>query len=228
MTFKQLRTAIYAALLTNYYGFKFKKNSTSEDKKNIRIKYAQTLLSKLNIRINIIQDQKLPQEGQYLLVCNHRSIIDPLIIELVTKETKLFGYWVSKKELSRSFFFGNFVRKSGAILLDRDSSSMGDFFLDIKDCVKGGNSIYIFPEGTRNKGDGELGEFKEGSRIIAMKNRLPILPVFIKTQANGTLMDAIKYAGVEHVIDVEVGDIIDYKDRSISLDEAYKKQFGIQ
>ncbi len=170
----------------------------------------------------------MPKEGQFLLVSNHRSVIDPLIIEIATIGTDLFGHWIAKKELYNSFFFGLFVRNAGTILLDRESSQMGGFFSDIKSCVKQGDSIYIFPEGTRNKGTSELGEFKEGSRIIAVKNRLSILPVFIRTQANDILMSSLKDEKRERTIDIEIGDIIDYKDKSMTLEEAYKKQFNIQ
>jgi 1-acyl-sn-glycerol-3-phosphate acyltransferase len=174
--------AIYATYLTNYYGFKLKKTNSSKDKKQLRIAYARQLLDKLNIKVSVINKDRLPQDGQFLLVSNHRSVIDPLIVEIAVQETGLYGHWISKKELYNSFFFGTFVRNGGTILLDRDSSQMGEFFLDIKKCVQAGDSIFIFPEGTRNKAGTELGEFKEGSRIIAVKNRLPILPVFIRTR----------------------------------------------
>ncbi len=219
--------ALYATYLTNYYGFKLKKHADSKEKKRFRIEYAKKLLGKLNLNIKIINEEKLPKEGQFLLVSNHRSVIDPLIIEIATEKTRLFGHWISKKELYNSFFFGIFVRNSGTILLDRESTQMSGFFADIKECVKAGDSIYIFPEGTRNKEDTELGEFKEGSRIIAVKNRLPILPVFIRSQANDVLMAALKDEKMPRTIEIEIGDIIDYKDKSMTLEEAYKKQFGI-
>ncbi len=227
MTFNQIKMAIYATYLTNYYGFKLRGVTDSNKRKEYRIQYASQLLGKLNLNVNVINKEKLPQEGQFLLVSNHRSVIDPLIIEIATKDTALFGHWIAKKELYNSFFFGVFVRNSGTVLLDRESSQMGGFFSDIKKCVKQGDSIYIFPEGTRNKSDSELGEFKEGSRIIAVKNRLPMLPVFIRSQANDALMSSLKGEKRQRTIDIEIGDIIDYKDKSMSLEEAYKKQFNI-
>lgn len=228
MTFNQIKMAIYATYLTNYYGFKLRHKADAKTRKHFRIQYATKLLGKLNIKINVINKEKLPQEGQFLLVSNHRSVIDPLIIEMATKDTELYGNWIAKKELYNSFFFGVFVRNSGTVLLDRESSQMGGFFSDIKACVKNGESIYIFPEGTRNKGDGEIGEFKEGSRIIAVKNRLPMLPVFIRAQANDVLMSSLKDEKKERTIDIEIGDIIDYRDKSMTLEEAYKKQFNIK
>ena len=219
--------AIFSIIITNYYGFKLKINKDSIDKKRIRIAYATAILNKLNIKIKVINTDKLPQDGQYLLASNHRTIIDPLIVELATKNSKIFGYWIAKKELYNSLFFGMFTRNGGSILLDREASKMSGFFKDIKSCVKDGNSIYIFPEGTRNKTDSPVEEFKEGAQIIAIKNKLPILPVYIRSKANEVLMAAVKDSDEQRIIEIEIGDIIDYKDRTLPFQEAYKKQFNI-
>ena len=219
--------AIYSIIITNYYGVKLKINKSSLDKKKIRIAYATAILNKLNIKIKIINEDKIPKDGQYLLASNHRTIIDPLIVEIASQNSNIFGYWIAKKELYNSLFFGMFTRNGGTILLDREASQMSGFFKDVKNCVKSGNSIYIFPEGTRNKSDAPIAEFKEGAQIIAMKNRLPILPVFIRSKANEVLMDAIKNSSDERSIEIEIGDLIDYKDRSMPFEEAYKKQFNI-
>ncbi len=227
MTFNQIKMAIFSIIITNYYGFKLKINKDSIDKKRIRIAYATAILNKLNIKIKVINTDKLPQDGQYLLASNHRTIIDPLIVELATKNSKIFGYWIAKKELYNSLFFGMFTRNGGSILLDREASKMSGFFKDIKSCVKDGNSIYIFPEGTRNKTDSPVEEFKEGAQVIAIKNKLPILPVYIRSKANEVLMAAVKDSDEQRIIEIEIGDIIDYKDRTLPFQEAYKKQFNI-
>lgn len=232
MTFNQIKMALYATYLTNYYGFKLKKytdpSTRSSYRKKYRIEYATKILEKLNIEVKVINKEKLPQDGKFLLVSNHKSVIDPLIVEMALKDTNIYGDWVAKKELYNSFFFGVFVRNSGTILLDRESSQMGGFFTDIKAAVKEGDSIFIFPEGTRNKTDKEITEFKEGSRIIAVKNRLPMLPVYIRTDANSVLMSSLKDEKTVRTIEIVIGDIIDYKDKSMPLDEAYKKQFNIK
>lgn len=219
--------ALYSTILTNYYGFKLTNLKDSKEKKKARIEYASTLLKKLNIKIKVINKEKLPQEGQYLLISNHRSIIDPLIVEIATQNSSIFGYWIAKKELYDSLFFGKFTRNAGTILLDREASQMSGFFKDIKNCVKDGNSIFIFPEGTRNKTDAELTEFKEGSQIIAIKNRLPILPVYIRSKADEILLSAIKDSSEERTIEIVIGDIIDFKDKTLSIEEAYRKEFNI-
>lgn len=227
MNFKQISIAIYATYLTNKYGLKLKKAKNEEEKIKLRYEYARILLSKLNITIDVINKEKIPKDGQYLLVSNHRSILDPLIVEIALQDSNITGSWVAKKELYNSFFFGAFTRNAGSILLDRESSNMSKFFKDIKEVVKEGKSVYIFPEGTRNKTDNVIGEFKEGSRIIALKNRLQILPVFIKSNAHDVLKEAILNRTENLSIQIEIGDIIEHKDKT-PLEENYKNRFNIK
>ncbi|WP_228150919.1 lysophospholipid acyltransferase family protein [Malaciobacter marinus] len=218
--------AIYAMYLTNKYGIKLKKTKTSKEKMDLRLNYSEELLSKLNIKVQIENKDKIPTQGQYLLISNHRSIIDPLIIEQTLKDSDIKGYWVAKKELYNSSFFGTFTRNAGTILLDRESNNMSSFFKKTKEVVKNNQSIFIFPEGTRNKENTPISSFKEGSRIIALKNRLDILPVFIKSNANNILKEAIEKRTENLIIEIKIGNIISYKDKT-SLEENYKKQFNL-
>lgn len=226
MNLKQISMAIYATYLTNKYGFKLKKAKDKKEKKALRIEYSETLLSKLNIEIEVINKQNIPRDGKYLLISNHRSIIDPLIIEIALKDSPIHGFWVSKKELYNSLFFGTFTRNANSILLDREAANMSSFFKDTKEVVNDGDSIFIFPEGTRNKENTPLSTFKDGARLIAIKNRLPIFPVFIKTNANEILKDAINNRTKGLKIEIQIGEIIDYKDKT-PLEENYRKLFNI-
>ena len=227
MTLNLIKKAIYSLFLTNKYGFKLKRAIDSNEKTRLRIEYAKTLLSYMDINVEVEGAEKLSKGGQYLVISNHRSIIDPLIVEIALQHTGIHGLWISKKELYNSFFFGMFTRNGGSILLDRDSKQMSSFFKEIKQSVAGGDSIFVFPEGTRNKTDKAIAEFKDGSQIIAMKNRLPILPVYIKSNANKVLMDAIENNAKDLKIVIEIGDLIDYKDRSKKLEELYRLRFNI-
>ena len=218
--------ALYSLYLTNKYGFKLKKAKSNSEKKTLRCEYADVILSSLNIDIIVSGLDKVDPDGKYLLISNHRSIIDPCIVESALKDTNIFALWVSKKELYFSFFFGLFVRNGGAILLDRDSNTMSQFFKAIKEGLNSGASIFVFPEGTRNRNNTDLEEFKEGSQLIAVKNKLPILPIYIKTNANEILHTAINKREKGLRIEVEFGDIIKYRDRSMSLEQAYRSRFN--
>jgi len=219
--------ALYSLYLTNRFGFRLRRAHTNVEKKKLRYEYSDTLLSRLNIEVIASGLEKVDPDGQYLLLSNHRSIIDPCVIEIALKNTNILGLWVAKKELYYSFFFGVFVRNAGTILLDRDSKQMSHFFKAVKAGLGNGASVCVFPEGTRNKQDTPLAEFKEGAQIIAVKNRLPILPIHIKTNANKILHTAINKREKDLKIEIEFGDVIDFSDRSRSLEQAYRETFKI-
>jgi len=226
LTFNAIKQLLYGMYLTNSFGFKLSKTNDPMEKKRLRLAYSQAQLNILNITVEVENKEKIPTQGQYLVVANHRGIIDPPIIEVALKQSNIFGPWISKKELYNSFFFGLFVRNAGSILLDREKNQMSGFFAEIKEAVKRGESIFIFPEGTRNKTDDVLTSFKEGSRIIALKNRLPILPLYIKTNTAEALKKRLDNSKIEQSITIVVGDIIEYKDKR-SLEENYREMFSL-
>lgn len=217
---------LYGMYLTNSYGLRLKLTRDPKEKKRLRIAYAHAQLGALRIKVNVKNPENLSREGQYLLVSNHRSVIDPLIIELALEQTDIFGHWISKKELYNSAFFGLFVRNAGAILLDREKAQMSGFFAEVKKTVQEGNSIFIFPEGTRNKTKEPVSKFKEGSRIIALKNRLPILPVYIEQNADEILRKSMREGVKDQEVTIVIGKEISYRTKG-DLETLYKKEFGL-
>ena len=226
MAIKKLHLGLYSLLLTNWYGFKLKFFSHPQKIKSVRLNYSKTLLKKLNISVKTINQERLVSGKQYLILCNHRGILDPLIVELALKTSDIFGYWIAKKELYNSPFFGIFVRNAGTILLDREKKHMSSFFTDVKSKVQEGASIFIFPEGTRNKSDLPLIDFKDGFRLIALKNRLPILPVYISTRTDKVLESALKSRKEEQEVTITIGEEIDYKSKE-NIQELYKQMFNL-
>lgn len=222
MTFRQIKMAVYSLFLTNFYGFKLK-NSTLDLKKDLRLDYSKKILDKLNIDVKV-NNKNESLSGQYLIVINHKSILDPLITEIALANTNIKGYWVAKEELAKSIFFGAFVRNAGTILIDRENTDVKKLFKEATDAVKQNASVFIFPEGNRNKTKEPLQEFKAGANIIALKNKLPILPIYIKTDVGKASKKAIQ-TNTKQTIEVEIGEIISYKERK--LEDKYRTMFGI-
>jgi 1-acyl-sn-glycerol-3-phosphate acyltransferase len=226
LKFNQIKQLFHALYLTNSFGLRLRRTQDPMEKKRLRLGYSLAQLEALNISVKVENKEKLPQKGQFLFVSNHRTIIDPPIVEIALKETDIFGLWVAKKELYNSVFFGMFVRNAGCVLLDREKEQMGGFFADIKKGVKEGSSIFIFPEGTRNKTEAPLIPFKEGARLIALKNRLPMLPLYIKGNAAEVLKAALLDSKPHREITIVIGDLIDYKEKR-PLQEVYEERFGL-
>jgi len=226
LTLNKIRQLGYAFFLTNRYGFRLTKVPDPAGKKRLRLEYSQVLLSKLNLRVSVENNEKLPLDGQYLLFSNHRSIIDPLIIDIAFKDSKIFGLWVSKKELYDSMFFGMAVRHGGCVRVDREENNMSLLLSDVKNGLAEGSSIFIFPEGTRNKTSKDLLEFKNGFRAIALKNRLPMLPVYIKTNTDIVLQNTLRDSSEAQEITIVIGDSINYRSKDPEAD--YRAMFGLK
>jgi len=226
LIYNRIRQFVYALYLTNRYGFKLKNIPNPREKKRVRLEYAQVLLSRLNIDVKIENEKKLPLNGQYLLFSNHRSIIDPLVIDMALGKTEIFGLWISKKELYNSPFFGMAIRHGGCIRVDRERQQMKHFFSDIKQGIEEGSSIFIFPEGTRNKGTETLLPFKGGIRHISVKNRIPMLPVYIKTHTGDVLERALNDSSRRQEVTIMIGDTIAYAQKS-DPEAAYREMFQL-
>ena len=227
MNLNKVKYIIFAYFLTRKYGIILQDIPDPIEKKRSRLEYSNKMFSKLNIHVNVENKEKIPLSGQYLLFANHRSIIDPLVIDIAFKDSEIFGLWVAKKELYNSLFFGKAVRNGGCIRLDREDSKTNTFFADIKNGLKQGSSIFIFPEGTRNKTQNGLLKFKNGFGIIARKNRLPLLPVYIKNDTGKTLQKILQGDKGQQEITIVIGDIIDYSERS-NLETLYRGMFELE
>jgi len=117
-------------------------------------------------------------EDAELFVSNHQNMVDIPIIEYLFLNIDFA--WVAKKELGSLFLFGNFLTKSGAILIQReDKKSLIELLKSAKDRLNKGKKIVIFPEGTRNKNPKKLLHFKAGTKILAEKYNLKVQPILL-------------------------------------------------
>lgn len=111
----------------------------------------------------------------YVVVANHESFVDILLICHVPMEMK----WMSKSEFFRYPFLGWAMRLAGDIRLERGDKKSGARALEeCRDRLGKKVSVMIFPEGTRSQ-TGELGEFKDGAFRLAIDAGVPILPLAV-------------------------------------------------
>lgn len=133
------------------------------------------LVMPLAFRIETEGTEKLPKEGGYLFVSNHRSNADPILIGIQNPKTQFC--FLAKQELFSQGFAGWLLRKLGAVAIDRGSGDISALD-ELGSRLKSGENALIFPEGTRSK-DGKLGHFKTGAALIAAQTGVPIVPVGI-------------------------------------------------
>lgn len=123
----------------------------------------------------ILGKENIPRDKAVLYVGNHTSFFD-IIINYTIVPT-LTGF-VSKKSMKKFPILNFWMNRVHCLFLDRENVKEGlKTILAAIEQVKSGISIFIFPEGTRNKVPGTFLEFKGGSFKIAEKSGCPIIPV---------------------------------------------------
>ena len=112
----------------------------------------------------------------YIFMCNHQSALD--IFSLFVALPLQFK-WIAKRELFFIPFLGWAMKRAGYISLDRKHPREAIKAMDdAAQKIRGGINIIIFPEGTRSE-DGSLLPFKKGVFTLALRAKVPILPVGI-------------------------------------------------
>lgn len=126
-------------------------------------------------KTTIIGMENVPEDEPVLFIGNHRSYFDVVISYPLMKRNT--GY-IAKKEMLKIPVIRTWMKHLYCLFLDRDNIKEGlKTILQAIDYVKNEQvSIVIFPEGTRNKGEGLL-DFKEGSFKIAEKTGCKIVPM---------------------------------------------------
>jgi len=123
----------------------------------------------------IEREQKLDANKSYMLIANHTSMTDIMLMLAVSNQPFVF---VGKIELAKIPLFGFFYKRS-CILVDRSNSkSRMEVFEQAHKRIKQGLSICIFPEGGVPSDESIiLDNFKDGAFRLAIEHQIPIVPI---------------------------------------------------
>ena len=112
----------------------------------------------------------------YIVTFNHNSLLDvPLSCPFVPGANKT----IAKKSFTKIPLFGWYYRK-GSVLVDRKSdTSRRQSFEEMKNVLKKGMHMCIYPEGTRNRTTEPLKKFYDGAFKLAVETKTPVIPTLI-------------------------------------------------
>lgn len=126
-------------------------------------------------RTTVIGRARIDPHRAYVMVANHLSLVDIFALYRLDTHFK----WVSKIENFRLPFIGWNMWLNGYVPLRRgDRDSVVAMLTACERLLRAGNSIMMFPEGTRSK-TGELRPFKPGAFELALRTGAPILPILV-------------------------------------------------
>ena len=172
--------------------------------------------------VNIRNRDRLPQKGPCIIVANHNSHIDTMVLMSlfpIAKIGHIRPVAAADYFLKNRFFAWFFLHIIGIIPLSRrPSKSEGHPFLKVKEALDNGDIVILFPEGSRGEAE-EMVPFKTGIAHLAnLMQDVPIVPVFI--HGAGKCLPKGEALFVPFIIDVSVAE-------PIFLEQESKKEFTV-
>lgn len=119
----------------------------------------------------IVEEMQPP----YIIMANHRSFADPMALAIKVKKYEI--RFIGKRELAHGRLKSWLFSGLHMILVSRHATDMAA----MRQCMqtlKEGHILGIFPEGTRHQPE-MMQEVESGTAIIALRARVPLLPVYI-------------------------------------------------
>ena len=177
------------------------------------------------VRTHVRGAEKLPEAGRFLLVSNHRSGFDPIVITRVLRRFNIS--FVSKPSNMEMPVLGRIGYGAGCLPIDRENDRKAlTTILTAADYLKRGLcSMAIYPEGTRSRGS-ELLPFHPGSFKIAQKANVPLIITSISgTEKVGknvlrrptdVYLDILEVIPAEKVKSMSTRELAEYSSRIIA------------
>lgn len=156
--------------------------------------------------VTLVGRDKIDDNEAAIFVANHLSLLDILVLFRLFKHYK----WVSKVENFRIPFIGWNMRLNGYIELRRgDRTSVVQMMRECERTLGAGNSIMIFPEGTRSP-SGRMRSFKAGAFELALRTGAPIQPIVLQGTSHALPKQGFVLQG-RHPISITVLDRIPHE-----------------
>ena len=174
---------LYLVLLCSRVDLDKEQESDATHYRKVLEAYLESALPVLRVHVTAKGLNKIPIGRRFLLVCNHCSNIDPVL--LLDKFAGHQVAFISKKENRDMFLVGKMMHKLQCQLIDRenDREALKTILKCIRILKEDKASIGVFPEGYIQP-DRKLHAFRPGVFKIAQKAQVPIVVCTLKDTAN--------------------------------------------
>jgi 1-acyl-sn-glycerol-3-phosphate acyltransferase len=138
------------------------------------------VFSRVYHQMSVLSPPQLPREGAAILVSNHVSALDPLLIQSVCSRLVI---WMMASEYYEIRSIGWVFRMVEAIPVDRSGRDLAATRAALR-ALNSGRIVGIFPEG-KIETERELLPFQTGVAMLAIKTRVPVFPVYLDGTQRG-------------------------------------------
>jgi 1-acyl-sn-glycerol-3-phosphate acyltransferase len=141
------------------------------------VRFILSLLAKLLYRVKYSNIDNIPQQGGTLLICNHVSYIDALLLSVASPRLIRF---VMEADYANLPILRAFLRKAGVIpICAKNPMTLKAAFEEVEIALQAGDLVCIFPEG-KLTADGKVALFQRGIDVILKRNNVNIVPIALK------------------------------------------------
>jgi 1-acyl-sn-glycerol-3-phosphate acyltransferase len=133
------------------------------------------LLARVLWRARLVGPVTVPETGGAVLICNHRSSVDPFFIQTVLRRVVR---WMVAREYCEHPLFGGFLRAAATIPVNRGGIDTKSTKTAIRTVAEGG-AVGMFPEGRINLTDDFMRPVRPGAIVVALKSHAPIIPCYV-------------------------------------------------
>ena len=130
-------------------------------------------------RVQTVDVERIPEEGAAVLVCNHVSYVDAIVIGAASPRPIRF---VMDHRIFNTPLLGWIFRTAKAIPIapaKEDPWLMEKAYIDIAKALHEGELVCIFPEGKLTS-TGEMNEFRGGIAKIVERSHVPVIPMALR------------------------------------------------
>lgn len=146
--------------------------------------------------------------GGAMITCNHFNALDSFAIQIVydeihkkTKHGKFFRIIKEGNYTSFPGFYGMLMRNCNTLPLSSSHRTMNEFLQAVKKLLADGNYILIYPEQSMWWNYRKPKPLRKGAYTLAVKNKRPVLPVFI-TMQDSDILDSDGFFVQEYTIHI--------------------------
>jgi acyl-[acyl-carrier-protein]-phospholipid O-acyltransferase/long-chain-fatty-acid--[acyl-carrier-protein] ligase len=137
------------------------------------IRFCVLSFAKIVYRIRVVHPDRIPERGGVLLICNHVSYIDALILSAACERPVRFTAF---DEFFRNPVLSGILRMFGVVPISTRRAK--DAIVALSDALKAGDVVCIFPEGQLTR-TGMMNEIRKGFELIARRAGTPVIPVYM-------------------------------------------------